>query len=154
MTKEQEHFIKEMLEHGDKTRAYIAAYHGINPKYACGSAYRLLKRPHIQDALKDLDTHALKKAEQDTGFKFILFTYAEKRDLLRRIALGETLVIKRQMKNGEWKTKELIPSFADRLRAIDIDNRMAGEYAPDKLQVEQYSSGIIEITGDGWEAAA
>jgi hypothetical protein len=152
---EKDVFTREFALSNNIKEAFKIAFPG--RPFTKSAARMIHTSSYIQGKLKELKAEADKLviAELKQQREFLFLTYAEKRDLLRRIALGEETIKKRVWENDRWIMKDVPADMDDRLRAIDIENRMTGDYSPDKLQVEQYINGfIIKITGDGWEEAA
>jgi protein-tyrosine phosphatase len=133
MKPEHELFIKGMVLHGDKRRAYREAYPEVSDESARTAANRLLRDPGVynrimevsqrarQRALEELDDEAFEMAQQQ------LLTVREK-----RVALSE-------MVNGNYKRKRYIKlkdkvevvyediSVYAVLRAIELDSKLSGE---------------------------
>jgi hypothetical protein len=83
------------------------------------------------------------------------FTQADKLDLLRRIALGQELVEKNVCTDGVWALKAVAPDITDRLRALDMHNRLSGEYATGKnKELPKIDGYTIHINGKGWNERA
>lgn len=119
-------FVKWMAKTGDHILSYQKAFPQADRKTAATNGGRLLKNAEIAEAIRQQAEKISKKAEKEAveelkeEIKGDVLTAAQKRELLRQIANGEEI-------NGKR------PSFQDRLKAIEIDNKMAGDNAPDKL---------------------
>jgi hypothetical protein len=62
-----------------------------------------------------------------------LLSVIEKRKILKQIAEGKVYLQKKvKAKNGKEKVVSMLPDYTDVMRAIDLDNKMAGDYAPEK----------------------
>lgn len=132
-------FIREMNKHGDAIEAYLKAYpKATSRKSAATSAERLLKKAEIQRLLKsnpEIQQKAMEKAieELKEELKFEVLESAKKRQILYDIATGVH-------KPKEYFTKKdgTVGSYSrdsspvEIMRAIEIDNRMAGDDAPQK----------------------
>jgi hypothetical protein len=152
---EKEIFACDFVLHNDVKKAYKAAFP--EKPFNQPNATAMLRSRYVQAKIKELRAEADKLviADLKQQREFLFFTYAEKRDLMRRIALGDVTIKKNVWEDGRWVMKDVPVDMADRLRAIDIENRMTGDYSPDRIQVEQYIKGmIINITGEGWEDKA
>lgn len=146
------HFVKQFVKSANAVAAYKEAYPTATEAVAARGSKRLLENPLVQAELREfrdiMRTQALQEIKDE--LKAIMFSYNEKRGLLRDIALGH-VNIKKQVKQGnEYVLVEAPVDMADRLRAIEIDNRMTGDNAPDKLQIRQTIDEMI-ITIDGNE---
>lgn len=144
-------FVKEFLSHGDHIQAYRKAFPTRKNFKDC--APRVLRNPLIQKRIREISQQADEIFAQDLANekKLLFLTYAEKRDLLRRIALGEEKVKKNMQVNGKWELMDMPADMDDRLRAIDIENRMTGDYSAEKIEMDQKLKGfIININGNGW----
>jgi hypothetical protein len=65
-------------------------------------------------------------------------TQEEKRHFLRQVVLGEieaTVLVK---EDGQTLEKRIPIDIADRLRALDMDNRMLGDTTPPDQQITGY----------------
>lgn len=94
MKQEHEAFIRGMIMHGDKRRAYLEAYPGVSPESARTAANRLLRDPeifnHIMNitqrardrAMEELDADACLQAKQQ------ILTLRDKRALLTDMMSG------------------------------------------------------------------
>ena len=70
----------------------------------------------------------------------------EKRDILAKMALGEMIVKKIIFTKDGFKQVESPPDHADIRAAIDLDNKMNGDYAPEKKLHEFKGS----VSPDKW----
>lgn len=108
-------FVKRYLDGDKPTQAYMAAYKESDPIAAYPKAARLMRNPTIRAEIKRL---------QDKVDEMWLLSREEKREILAKIMLDE---------------EGYKPS--DRLKAIELDNRMAGHDAPAEVHV----TGINEL---------
>jgi len=84
------------------------------------------------------------KHDVHEGLKLALNRKKHKQDILKKIIDGELLVEKVVIVRGEIKTIMAKPDAQDIMKAIDIDNKMEGDYAPTKSQVE-LNNGASDI---------
>ncbi len=150
-TVQQKHqvFINEMIAHGDKLRAYQAAYPNAQGAAARAAAARLIARPHIAQQIQQAQQEAKRKAidqlQEHTAevLEQELTTIAQKRAILAR------------MMSGQWQTKRYI-NLRDRveevtedisdyalLRAIELDTKLA------QLQEQLTQAEEITLDDDG-----
>ncbi len=121
-----------MILHGDKLRAYRAAYPRVqDPKTALSAANRLLARPDVAAQIND--THIRLKAEVEAELKeqmtSALLSELRIKEILTQMAEGLLMVEKNyRRKDGHYDTLMLPPSHSQRLRAITIFLRMCGLY--------------------------
>lgn len=137
-------FIKEMNKTGDKIAAYLKAYpHCKSRKNAATAGERLLKNVEVLKNLKinpEIQQKAKEKLVEELKeeLKVEVLEANEKRAILRDIALGHHKVkeyfIKRDGTVGSYSRE---PTPSERAQAIQIDNRMAGDDAPEKQIVHQ-----------------
>lgn len=91
------------MSHGD---AYRATYPDARSKKSGNNAWRLMRREDVQARYREL------RDEMDARLTaWAIMTRGEKRLMLKQIAEDEN------------------SSAAERMKAIDLDNKMAGEYA-------------------------
>lgn len=145
LKKEHRIFVEEMVKHGDRIKAYRIAY----PKAKADAtakvnATRLLTNATISTAIKEksqkIEAIATNKAAEELKDKIVanVATAMEKREILLRIMRGELEIdVKKPVwdrEQGKWvfvPMKEK-PDHSTRMKAIDLDNKMAGDYAPEK----------------------
>src|SRR5690348_1724367 len=91
---QHEVFIRGMLAHGDKIKAYTEAYPRVSPATVRQSACRLLSYPHIKQrintALAEAKENAARELEEMTGARITeqLLTAYEQRKFLADIIFG------------------------------------------------------------------
>ena len=150
MKKRYQIFIDQMVMHGNESLAYKTAY----PK-ATGAAirqgcYRLSKNVTVHHSIKQeakyIRSIATERAIEDLKekIKSAALTAAKKREILANIASGgkiATVVIKDYWDEGQqtFVHKE-IPvvrraTILERIKAIEIDNKMAGHNATENISV-------------------
>ncbi len=132
MNIKQHSFITYYLQSGDKVAAYKAAYNSkSNNETALESAAnRLLRRPDVSEAIKlTLQTvRGQAETELKDQLKVELLSVSEKRAMLASIARGELVPQSIPVGRDIWRTGALLPTINQRLKAIDIDNKIAGLY--------------------------
>ena len=72
-----------------------------------------------------------------------ILTKLEKQDKLRQIMNGELEVEKLIVLKGEIKRVKAKPDQMDIMKAIDLDNKMSGDYAPEKKEINLESNIAI-----------
>src|SRR5215204_4533700 len=86
-------FIKEMIAHGNRQQAYLAAYPGSSPKSAYANACRLLNNQSIREELTQtrsvIHAEILDGIKDEIKEKFV--SMADKRIWLARIMTGEKI---------------------------------------------------------------
>lgn len=132
-------FVREINKHGDRAKAYLKAYPNVkNRTVAISNAYRLMKHPQIQPLLKFVP-EVFRKAQSQVLSEVThemfseLLDAANKRAVLAKIVRGEMEIpehfVKRDGSVGKFMRK---PNALEIIRAIEADNRMAGDEAPQK----------------------
>ena len=146
MNPKHEIFIKEMIEHGDRTKAYLTAYPGTQAASARSAAQRLLARnpqvgirieeglKRIQREMEGLRIEGLQ--EKVTGFRGI-------REILTAILSGDKTFEKVYKSGSELKRMHLEIGEGGMLRALELCMRIAKELPGVNSQ------GINEIIIDG-----
>ena len=119
----QENFTLRVAAGEAPTVAYMVAYHGkkarVNSKpyvQAAAAASRLVRNEKVAAALKELRKEPTEKA---------VLTRQRKREILSKKAEGK--------------------DDTAALRAIDIDNKMQGEYLPDQEDVQKGLHSIVDL---------
>ncbi len=82
-------------------------------------------RQETKNAIMDANMMEVKK-----GFKGRIISKLEKQDKLRQIIEGTLLAPKVIIIKGQAKTIQVKPDHQDIMKAMDIDNKMQGDYAP------------------------
>jgi hypothetical protein len=134
-------FIKEMNKTGDKIEAYLKAFPKCRSrKSAATNAERLLKKGDIFNLLKinpamQLQARTITLNELKDEIKSDVLSSFKKRDILRRLAIGELLIdehyIRKDGTVGKYQRKA---NAFEILKAIEVDNKMAGDDAPEKYE--------------------
>jgi hypothetical protein len=145
LKKEYQVFVDEIVKHGDPKKAVMKAYPKTKGEAAISKqCHRLSKNVYVQAAIKErsqkIEAIATQKAAEELSGKIVAntLTAMRKREILQQIAEGSLEVTVRKpvfdKESGKWVTvpvKEM-PDHSTRMRAIDLDNKMAGDYAPEK----------------------
>lgn len=139
LTGSQEEFVKGLLEGKNATEAYRKAY----PKQAekCKEktiweyASRLANNPKVKERLKEL------RAELAIPS---IMTAQERLEYLTRVITGEEKEKVLQSVDGQTIEAEFPSSLKTRLTAVDIMNKMQGQYVQ-KVEAEVTKEVIINI---------
>lgn len=109
-------FCQEYIKNGNNgTKAYMKVYPGSSEESAMTGASRLLRNDKVQDYLKSL---------QDKVEKKTIMSAEERMEFLTKVV------------NGKIKDKVYM---GDKLKALDILNKMSGEYVV-KAEVKKVES--------------
>lgn len=134
-------FIKEMNKSGDKIQAYMKAFPKCKSrKSAATNAERLLKKEEVLNLLKinsamQLQARDITLNELKEEIKLNILTSFQKRDILRRIAKGVLMIDEHYVrKDGTVGKYQRKANAFEILKAIEVDNRMAGDDAPEKYE--------------------
>lgn len=133
MNLKQQRFITEMLRHGDKVVAYKIAYQSDSASYTTleSAANRLLKNPEVAAAIQSTVDRIRHEVEEElkAEMRRELLSVQRKREILARIAEGDVYIEQTFKGKGcQTCTQMAKPTINQMLKAIDIDNRMAGDY--------------------------
>jgi hypothetical protein len=132
---QHEVFIRGMLAHGDKIKAYCEAYPGVSPDSARKAANRLLTYTHIRQriepALQQARSNAMQQLELAAGERLAgeLVDIYEQRTLLAEIIRGE-IKLQRAIKikgRIEMVEEDLDPFVV--LKAIELDCKLEAGYS-------------------------
>lgn len=150
-------FIDEMIKHGDQVKAYKVAYPKASDEAARVNSYKLLQNATIQSAVKKgadkIRSLAENKAVEELKdeIKANVLSALQKRELLLKIATG---AIEIPTKRPAWDSEQRkyvmvpvidVPDFGERMKAIDLDNKMAGDFAADKKDITSNNTNITKI---------
>lgn len=134
---QHEVFIRAMLTHGDRIKAYREAYPDISTTAVRQAANRLMNHPYVKQRLEPVieqaKAEAMQQLEQVAGQRIaddLLSTY-EQRLLLAQIVRGE-IALQRHIKlrNRVVTVEQDLDAFVV-LKAIELDTRLeAGYYWP------------------------
>lgn len=132
MNLNQHAFVCELLRHGNKCEAYRTAYkpQTENSRSIESAANRLMKDPEVSAAVAEAQERMLEEARQALKEKYIaeLLTVQRKRELLAQIAEGKWMEQPPPGHIEGQRTPVMVPTIKERLKAIDMDNRMDGSY--------------------------
>lgn len=122
MLSERDHIFCEKVASGLMAyQAYIeAGFCCTNNVSAQAAASRKMKEPGIKEEIRKIRERLCDEN---------CLTLKEKRLKLAEIARGKALF------SGDEFLFEVPPSHAERMKAIDLDNKMTGDYAPEKQDV-------------------
>ena len=121
-----ERFISEMILHGDRLKAYLAAYPGCNEKWALKSASRLLSDPHVKFRIREAVLEAQMRVEDELKeqLREAAMSINDKRRLLAQIAFGQLTTTKNVVRYNKEYTLTIKPQISDSLAAIRLDMKL------------------------------
>lgn len=147
LKKEYQVFVDEMIKHGDEHRAYQKAYPKTKNKHAIRKGcLRLSQNVSVSAAIKTevdkIKATATQQAiaELKNEIKGNILTRQQKQEILYKIAMGELAI---PVKKPVWDHKQKkyvtismmeVPDHAAMIKAIEIENKMSGDYAPEKWE--------------------
>lgn len=140
MNLKQQTFITEFLRHRSAYTAYCLAYHVKDEtKYdsIMSAANRLLNDPKVGGVIDSVLKGIRHEVEQEirAELKADLLTVQRKREILAKIATGEFYAVHNYKgKDCSMCTQHVWPTINQVLKAVDLDNKMAGLYSVDKRQ--------------------
>lgn len=121
LTAKQEAFVKNIIDGMSQADAYRSAYSTKN--MSDNAIYReasvMMNNPNIAQRLKEL---------RDQMIKPSIMTAQERLEFLSKVITGEKGELVTEIVDGEPKEIEVPASMKNRLSAIDIMNKMQGEY--------------------------
>lgn len=128
-------FIKEMIAHGNRQQAYLAAYPGSSPRSAYANACRLLSNPLIRgqvlEARSAIHSEMLEGMKDEIKDKFV--SMAEKRVWLARIMTGEKIFPHVVTRKRRPVVEYRVATPAQLLTAIELDAKLEAA-----MQVNDY----------------
>lgn len=144
MKPQHEIFVREMIRHGNKTQAYLAAYPDATGEALRTAATRLLNKPHIRQAINNILQPIREKAAAELEatathrIKEEICTLQQRREALAKIILGKMQVKKHiRLKDTIQEVYDDVSPYAI-IRAIDLDSKLAANKYKEKIQpVEQ-----------------
>jgi hypothetical protein len=136
---QHERFIREMIEHGDRCRAYKAAYPGTKDRAASSGAYRLMKIPYIQGRIDDAMLRVQKKTEEamTTLINEKLANLIGMREYLSTIVSGKTKFKKPFKAGDDVKTVEVEANASEVLRALELNLKLTRDLPKDRIAFER-----------------
>jgi hypothetical protein len=145
-------FINEMIKHGDKISAYKKAYPSCKTEgSAKANATRLLTNATICQMIAK---GAAKASEIANGLAIqaageseaiVLLSAIEKRQILSQIARGELKIQEHYFTKAGAIPYDRKPNANEIAKAIEIDNKMTGENAPEKVDVNANVETVTRI---------
>jgi hypothetical protein len=122
-----EKFIEEMIQHGDRVRAYRAAYP--DSKHMYSSAYRLARDPDIITRIEEgrLQWENENREREEEAYHIRMAAITKKRALLSRIINGEARFEKLVKTADGYEPVKVAPTAGEIFRAIELDNKLAKE---------------------------
>ncbi|WP_418383995.1 terminase small subunit [Akkermansia sp.] len=115
--------------------AYLeAGFKCTSNESAQAAASRKMKEPGIKEEIRKIRERLCDEN---------CLTLQEKRLRLAEIARGKALF------SGEGFLFEVPPSHSERMKAIDLDNKMTGDYAPEKRDVSVQGIFFEDLFEDG-----
>ncbi len=143
MKPQHEIFIREMIRHGNKTQAYLAAYPDATGEALRTAATRLLNKPHIQQAINNVLQPIREKAAAELEnaasqrIKEEICTLQQRREVLAKIILGKMQVKKHlRLKDSIHEVYDDVTPAAI-IRAIDLDSKLAANKYKEKIQTTE-----------------
>lgn len=137
MNQKQQAFVCEMLRHGNRAEAYRNAYHpkSDNPRSLQSAAGRLMKNPEVAEAIWSAQERIYAEVYEDLKARVLReeLTVQRKREILAQIAEGDWIIQPPPDEVPDQPTAVLIPTLKERLKAIDMDNKMTGAYRNENI---------------------
>ncbi len=146
MKKEWKIFVKEMNKHGNYVQAYKKAYPSAKPTTCRVSGYKLTQKPTIASELRrynaKIEAIATQRAAEElkNEIKIEVLTAERKKEILRLIAEGKEMQ-KEYKPELDEETNKMVPKLVafksptilDRIKAIEVHNKMTGDEMPQKI---------------------
>jgi hypothetical protein len=122
-----ETFIREMILHGDRLKAYKAAYPNCSEKTAIVNACRLMARPGIAGRIRQAVCTAQRKAEAELEEYLAgeVMSMAHQRHLLYQIATGKLTTTKTVVRYNKVINCQHRPGHTEMLAAIRLDWKLS-----------------------------
>ena len=137
LTAKQENFVKNIIDGMSQADAYRSAYS--SKSMSDNAIYReaslLMSNPKITQRLNEL---------RDQMMKPSIMSAQERLEYLTRVIKGEEFETYRRYDNGEVIEEKEPPNIRTRLNAVDIMNKMQGEYVQ-KVVADVDTSYTINI---------
>ena len=141
-------FILDELKSGNVERGKMLAKVGKKWQMPARTFDRYWKKAQERHTIELQRINELKTKEytqsEIEAFKTQILSKQEKREFLRKIVHGEVTFEKFIVVKGEPKKVQVKADAVEIMKAIDIDNRMAGDDAP--LKTENNTALEIKIT--------
>lgn len=152
MKPQHEIFVREMIRHGNKTQAYLAAYPDATGEALRTAATRLLHKPHIRQAINNALLPLREKAAAELEatatqrIKEEICTLQQRREALAKIILGKMQVKKHiRLKDTIQEVYDDVSPYAI-IRAIDLDSKLAANKYKEKIQPAEQPVQAIQPT--------
>ncbi len=152
MDNNQLNFITTYLRHRSVYTAYCIAYNVEDQSQyesIMSTAQQLMDDPEVGGLIRSVLEHVHYEVEQEirAELKTELLTIQRKRELLANIATGEMYAVQNyKAKDCNQCTQMVRPTINQMLKAIDLDNKMAGHYTVDKRQPANSYNSVEERT--------
>jgi hypothetical protein len=123
-------FINEMIRHGDKLKAYVAAYPDAKGEALRKAAERLMKNPAIAQQIDEVraqvrhEAYVAAYAACMEEMKTELLSMQKKRAILAQLATCEMKVGRYVKYNGDYVMLYEDPRPRDIIRAIELDTKL------------------------------
>lgn len=152
MKPQHEIFVREMIRHGNKTQAYLAAYPDATGEALRTAATRLLNKPHTWQAINSILQPIREKAAAELEATAIhrikeeICTLQQRREALAKIILGKMQVKKHiRLKDTIQEVYDDVSPYAI-IRAIDLDSKLAANKYKEKIQPTEQPAPTIQPT--------
>jgi hypothetical protein len=158
LKREHQIFVTEMIKHGDEVRAYKAAYPKAKNAHAIRKGcLRMSQNVSVQFSIKEtaerIRLQAEHQATEALKDKIVgdTLTRQKKLEIVHQIATGALEI---PVKKPVWDKAQNkyvlvpmveLPDHAARLKAIEVDNKMNGDNAPDKIISETVDRELNEV---------
>ncbi len=141
LTAKQEQFVKNIIDGMSQADAYRSAYdtQRMKDKTVWEKASALMKNDKVTARLQEL---------RDQLAKPTIMSAQERLELLTRIAKGEEPEKIANIVNGEVIIQEVPASLRTRKDAIDVMNKMTGEYTQKIEANVSYEDNLRKLIGD------
>ncbi len=147
-------FITTYLRHRSAYTAYCIAYNVEDQRQyesIISAAQQLMDDPEVGGLIRSVLEHVHYEVEQEirAELKTELLTVQRKRELLANIATGEMYAIQNYKgKDCNQCTQMVRPTINQMLKAIDLDNKMAGHYSVRQATVDSLQLTKSENTSE------
>lgn len=132
-------FADNYIKTGDSTKAYQLAYPKAQKESARVKSSKLLQNDTVLTYLNEMK-HKINSVaeiklinELSNKETVVLLTATKKREILANIANGELIAEKTLVVNGQLEKVFSKPNHSDIMKAIELDNKITGEYSPTKI---------------------
>lgn len=126
MQDKHKRFCEEYIANGcNVTQAYLTVYNCKNEKVANACVYRVFNRPDVQEYIKELQEKTKDEA---------ILSAKERMKYLTDIVKGE--VTETVIKGKDADMFDVEANFNDKIKAIDVLNKMDGQYV-ERVEVKE-----------------